>query len=445
MIATFSLLIIAAAVLAVARRAEVRLALLLAALALGALAGNVPAIVRTFLATLTNEQFLVPIGCSMGFAYVLRHTQCDRHLVQLLTQPLRRVRPLLIPGVVLVGAVVNVPIISQTSTAVAVGSVLVPLLRAAGVSPITTGAALLLGSSVGGELLNPGAPELRTISTAVHADSADCVARVVPLLPVQLAVSTAVFWLLSLRAEARLRKEAETWSAAPEEAAAEEPSFRVNVVKALIPLVPLLLLFLTALPHFRAFNVPRGWLAEEGTPLQTFDSRLIGAAMLVGVVLAAGTDWRRAGGTARVFFEGVGYAVTNITSLIVAAVCFGKGIALTGLNQDFGRLLEGRPGLLLPGAAALPLSFAWTCGSGMASTQSLFLFFVEPAQALGYDPLRIGAVVALAAAAGRTLSPVAAVTLMCATLTDTSPFDLVRRLAVPLLAGVTAVVVAAMF
>ena len=48
---------------------------------------------------------------------------------------------------------------------------LVPLLLAARVSPVTTGAALLLGSSIGGELLNPGAPELRTVSSAAGASA----------------------------------------------------------------------------------------------------------------------------------------------------------------------------------------------------------------------------------------------------------------------------------
>src|SRR5437588_586363 len=75
------------------------------------------------------------------------------------------------------------------------------LVLAAGVTPVTAGGALLLGSSIGGELLNPGAPELRTVSTALGVEATECVARVFPLLMLHLAVATAVFWLLSLRAE----------------------------------------------------------------------------------------------------------------------------------------------------------------------------------------------------------------------------------------------------
>src|SRR5436305_5475163 len=118
------ILIIAAAVYAVLRQVDVRLALVLAALVLGALAGDPMAIVRTFLVTLAREQFVVPICTAMGFAYVLRHTGCDQHLVHLLVEPLRRVRPLLVPGAVLAGFPLNIPDISQTNTAVTIGTVL---------------------------------------------------------------------------------------------------------------------------------------------------------------------------------------------------------------------------------------------------------------------------------------------------------------------------------
>jgi DcuC family C4-dicarboxylate transporter len=195
--------VIAATVLAILRRGDVRLVLLLAALALGIIGGDPAAIVRAFFRTFSNAQYVVPICSAMGFAHVLRYTGCDQHLIHLLVRPLQRVRFLLVPGAVLVGFLVNVPVISQTSTAVAVGTVLIPLLIAAGVSPLTTGAALLLGASLGGELLNPGAPELGTISTALQIPAGRCVESVLPLLLVQLGVATGIFWIASARAEAR--------------------------------------------------------------------------------------------------------------------------------------------------------------------------------------------------------------------------------------------------
>src|SRR5262249_9731871 len=194
------------------------------------------------------------------------------------------------------------------------------------------------------------------------------------------------------------------------------------------PLLPLVLLFLTT-PAFGVLEVPHDWLLAPPAPADDprFDSRLIGAAMLVGVVVAALLAPRVGLGVAGSFFEGAGYAFTHIISLIVTANCFGEGVKLIGLAAVLGDLIAAAPTLLLPAAGLLALGFGVLCGSGMATTQSLFGFFVTPALALGIDPGQVGAVVSLAAAAGRTMSPVAAVTLMSAALTKTSPMDLVRR------------------
>ena len=430
--------IIGLAVFAVVRQVDVRLALLLAALALGCLAGRPDVILAQFLATLSNEQYVIPICTAMGFAHVLRQTGCDRHLVHLLVRPMRHVRPLLVPGAVLVGVLVNVPVVSQTSSAVTVGAVLVPLLRAARVSALTTGAALLLGCSIGGELLNPGAPELQTVSRNLGTRPDESVRHVLPLLLLHLAVAVPVFWWRSGRADAAAAADPETTVAVAE-------AFRVNLLKALVPLVPLALLVLAS-PPFEVVHVPRAWLVgeKEGADVKA-GTRLVGAAMLLGVVVAGLAARRDAAHTARAFFEGAGYAFTHVISLIVAAACFGSGVALIGLAGGIAWLAGTLPGALVPLAGVMPLSFAAVSGSGMAATEALFSFFAAPAQALGFEPLRVGALVSLGAAAGRTLSPVAAVTLMCASLTGTSPLALARRVAVPLLLGIAVLIGAVAF
>jgi DcuC family C4-dicarboxylate transporter len=445
--------VILLAVYAILRRVDVRLALLLGALALGGLAGDPMAIVRTFLATFANEKFVVPICTAMGFAYVLRYTQCDQHLVHLLVRPLTRVRPLLIPGTVVIGFLVNIPVVSQTSTAVTIGAVAIPILLAARLSPVTVGATLLLGSSIGGELLNPGAPELRTIveetrkvaGTPHELTSRDCVARILPLNLLGLAVATTLFWAICARADARQRKADVDWK---EELEPSNPpsGFSISPLRAAVPLVPLFLLFLTG-PPLELVPVERSWLVDLSRPGSTelFDSRVIGAAMLVGAAVAALVVRQKALGVTAAFFDGAGYGFTHIISLIVTANCFGEGIKLIGLAGPIGNIIGHAPSSLLPAAGTLPLSFGVLCGSGMATTQSLFGFFVEPALHLGISPELVGAVVALAAAAGRTMSPVAAVTLMCGTLTKTNPLDLVKRVAVPLLAAISAVVIASIF
>jgi len=76
-----------------------------------------------------------------------------------------------------------------------------------------------------------------------------------PLLLLHLVTATLLFWLISLRAERRQEKELELHpSPMPEEQ--DSPPFRVNLLKALVPLVPLGLLFLTALPGLQLVPIP---------------------------------------------------------------------------------------------------------------------------------------------------------------------------------------------
>jgi DcuC family C4-dicarboxylate transporter len=454
-----AVVVVAAAVRLVVKGWDVRLVLLSAALIIGAAAGDVARVVREFLATISNEKFVVPICTAMGFAYVLRHTGCDRHLVLLLVKPIRRVRWLLVPGVIAVGFLVNVPVISQTSTAVCIGPVVVPLMRAAGYSMATVGACLLLGVSVGGELLNPGAPELATVRDRTGvSQQRQATEYLPPLVFTQLAVSMLVFWAMSRWWERNAKAVTEVSSAPAVADAPGSPEPRINVLKALVPLVPLALLF-TSGPPLYVFEVPQKWVvphppanataavagypaavAAEARKHPAYSSRLIGLAMLVGVLVAAAVSPSKSRDCVKQFFEGAGYGFTNIISLIVIANCFGKAIESAGLAALLGRLIAEAPRLMEPLAAFVPLSFAAVSGSGMASTQSLYGFFHGPAEKLGLDPTAVGSLVSLGSAAGRTMSPVAAVTLMCATLTSTNPFTLAKRVAVPLLTGMIVVV-----
>lgn len=451
------------AIVMIVRGRDVRLVLLVASLAIATIADlaagqtlALAAVVREFVSTFSNEKFVVPICTAMGFAYVLRHTGCDRHLVLLLVKPLRTVRWLLVPGVIVVGFLVNIPVISQTSTAVCLGPVVVPLMRAAGYSLATIGACLLLGASVGGELLNPGAPELLTVFSKTGVSTQKQVSEYLPkLVFTQLAVATLVAWALSRWWERNTDPVEDTSGLRLD--ARQEPE-RINLLKALVPLVPLVLLFLAG-PPFDAFHVPQNWLvtrpsettasAVVGSPVAwagehrldpSYSSRLIGLAMLIGVLAATVVTPGKSRDCVKQFFEGAGYGFANIVSLIVTATCFGKAIESAGLAAALGRLIAEAPGLMQPLAALVPLGFAAVSGSGMASTQSLYGFFFEPAMEHGHDPTAVGAMVALGSAAGRTMSPVAAVTLMCATLTGTNPFTLARRVAVPLLAGIAVVI-----
>ena len=298
-----------------------------------------------------------------------------------------------LPGVVAVGFLVNVPVISQTSTAVCLGPVVIPLMRSAGYSMVTIGACLLLGVSVGGELLNPGAPELLAVFDKTEVPPTEQARRYLPpVVLTQFAVSAAVLWLFTLLWE-RGNRAGATAEPTPEPPA-DEPPEHIDLLKAMVPLVPLGLLFASGLPApYKLFEVPDAWvtLPKGGQRDPAYGSRLIGLAMLVGVGAAMAATPSKSRACVKQFFDGAGYGFANIISLIVTANCFGAAIRGSELAAELGRVIQAFPRSMEPLAAFVPLAFAAVSGSGMASTQSLYGFFHSPAVALGLDPTAVGA------------------------------------------------------
>lgn len=419
------------------RKVDIRIVLAVAAAALFAIAREPEQFFVVFAREMANERTVIPICSAMGFAYVVKETECDRHLIYLLTAPLRWVRALLVPGGITVGWLVNTAIVSQSSTAATVGPVLIPLLRAATISLPTAASLLLLGSSMGGELTNPGAVEIVTLAQLVGSDPRSVVKAVLPANLVASVTALAVYVWLAIRWE-RTHREADTVEAAAIAAGAEpadaaEPfgePFHINPAKALVPVIPLALLF--TIPHLNFITIP----PEINTSIQ------IGAAMLIGTAAAGLVAPRRAGELGRAFFEGAGFGYTHVISLIVTATLFTDGVRAVGLIEVLAGLLSTQHFLAIIASVVIPFSLGVVSGSGIAPAVAVMNVLVPLAASMGLDPVRIGAACAVAAQLGRTMSPAAAVVMMTSAISGVPRNELLRRVMIPLLCGCGALLAA---
>ncbi len=428
-----TLLVIAGSVWLTARRIDVRLALALGAAPMFLMAGKLPELFGYMAREMANPATIVPIGSAMGFSYVLRVSGCDQHLIHLLLRPLRRVQPLLVPGGVLAGYLVNTTLVSQTSAAAVVGPILIPLLIAGGIPAPTAGAVLLMGCSMGGELFNPGAVEIVTLASLTGAKTNDVVRAVTPANLLASASALAVFWFLTVRRFRSRNDVADT--ATPTEAAIEPPAdFRVNYLKAVVPVVPIALLF--TFPQLVRLDPAAFPKLSEPTSILT--------AMLIGITAAVVVVPRSAPKYAQAFFDGAGYAYTHVISLIVVATVFTEGVRASGLVGTLTDALAGQRSLATAAAIAIPLGLARVCGSGIAPAVAVMKALVPVASVLALDPMRLGAITATAAHFGRTMSPAAAVVAMCAALTMTDPLALLREVTRPLLAGLLVLLLASL-
>lgn len=418
-------MIIAAAIAAMLRRVEVRFVLLSAGFLMALSAGRPLAVADAFTRGMVTAM-VAPICAAMGFAALVSATGCDKHLVHLLLAPVRAFPFLVLPGGILVAYLVNMAVPSQTSTAAALGPILVPLLMASGYSAAVSGAALILGASFGGDLLNPGAQDVQAIAGVVELSAPELSARVIPASLAGALVAALGFALLNRAGAGPVAGSALVQ--APRE---DGTPFRFSVARALIPLVPIGLLLL----GYSGF-APLRWLIEpprgdEWKPLA--NALPVVRAMLIGALLSVFVAYREIQDLTRSFFEGMGAAYGSIISLTITAQVFGAGIAAIGVAEALLAAARATGALTLL-SAGFPWALSTLSGSGsgpiLAFAQA-FLNQLEP----GADTVKLAALSCLGGAFGRTMSPVSAVVVYGSGLVGLSPLVLIRRFLPALLAG----------
>jgi len=414
------LLVVAAAVVLLVRRVEVRLVLFSSGLLMAALAGQPLLILDTFGKAMVAG-VVAPICSAMGFAAVLTASGCDRQLVVALTRLLHGTGPWLAPASILVAYFCNLAIPSQAGTAAALGPVLVPLLRAAGLTPAQAGAALVLGASFGGELLNPAAQDVLAVGATCAGGAGPITALIVPSGIGGAFVAAFGYWFFTAR---RLQHSPEPPKRLP-----------VNWLRAFMPLFPVTVLLLSY-----GGTPGLAWLSKlpEEPGFANVGSGLpVVRAMLLGTALVCILCWRQLQATSKEFYEGMGRAYGSVISLTITAQCFGAGLTAIGLTTSLLALVGHNRTLGILLAIVFPGALAMLSGSGsgpvLAFAQSLLPHMDE-----SHQPTRIAALACHSGSFGRTLSPVAAVVIYTAGLVGVDPRELLKHVARPLLLGALA-------
>jgi DcuC family C4-dicarboxylate transporter len=312
---------------------------------------------------------------------------------------------------------------------------------------------LLLGGSMGGELLNPAAVEVAAISKVTKVDNLEIIRQIMPYNLLACTAALLVFWWLAVRYERQphaLTDEAvpgaghaESIAASMAAAAGPVEVDRINPFKAVVPLVPIILLMFV-----------KPWLANHGW-MPTFDEKVkeqapIAAAMLIGTICAALATGSRAGKIATAFFAGAGFAYVHVISVIICANVFSRSIEVNGLIDMMANSVKNAPTMVMVASVVVPWLMAAITGTAVG-TAPVVIGILLPVAMKTVDPsiaavhgVRTGGASAITAQFGRTSSPVAPVVIMCSTLAQSRPLTLVKRVLLPLLVGGGVLLVAAL-
>ena len=377
-----------------------------------------------FTSYMTKAGLIKAICASMGFAFVMKFTGCDRALVNLLTRPLGNIGFLLIPIVVALTYFINIAIPSAAGCSAAVGATLIPVMMAAGVKPEMAGAAVFAGTF--GSVLSPGSAHNVFVADMVKAHNPSYTVQDVIAVQFSSAITALIVVLIVMSITAIVCKDytkgvnylaqKEGGANSADGSNLDAQPQKINVLYALMPLVPLVILVIggTSLNQVSFLKWTKMGVAE---------AMLLGAILTIVVTL---TDPQK---ITKEFFKGMGSAYAEIIGIIIAAGVFVAGLSACGAIDFVIEWLKNEQGYVKFGGTFVPFFMGVVTGSGDAASMAFNTAVTVHADALGFEQDKLGMAVAISGALGRSASPIAGACIVCAGLAMVSPIQIAKRTA----------------
>ena len=364
-----------------------------------------------------------------GFASYMSHIGANNVVVKQFSRPLQYIKSpyVLLVAAYVIASLMSLAVSSATGLGVLLMATLFPMMTAMGIS---RPAAVAVCASPAAIILSPTSGDV--IIAAEKAGMALDVFAVQTVLPVSVSAiavmaAAAYFWNKYLD-----KKE----NTPMERVDVSEIEVKAPTFYAILPFMPIIGVFL-----FNGKTIP-------GLTLDIYT--IVVGSICVGALV----DYisRRFDGKATLedlesCFQGMGDAFKGVVMLLVAAGVFAQGLMSIGAIGNLIGLAEsaGAGGFaLMLLLTILTIAAAVATGSGNAP----FYAFVELAPALagkmGLNPAFLIIPMLQASNLGRTISPVSGVVVATSGMAKISPFDVVKRTSVPVMAGLVTVIIGTM-
>ncbi len=412
--AWIALAVIFVTVWALIKRYETRIVLIAAGLFLCCISLTPMIGLNQFAKSMTNNSLIMAICSSMGFAFAASYTGCDRSLVHYLASPVRGLGIFLLPVCTAITFLVNIAIPSAAGCAAAVGSTLIPVMLRAGIKPAGAAAAVLGGTI--GSYLSPGTSHNPFVAKLANMNVMDFIGTHFnysvmcgAILIVGVLISC---WVLG-------DNKGDVNAKIDESKIRKDVDFKPNVLKALVMIVPI------------------GILVSGNLWIPAIKMG-VAQAMLIGAILALIIDRSNVQQFSKEFFNGMGKGYAEVMGIIIAAGVFAAGLRAAGLIDICVDALKHSNEFARWGGSLGPWIMAVITGSGDAATLAFNEAVTPHAESFGMTIHGLGGLAFLTGALGRTMSPLAGVTILVSGIAMVSPLEVVKRTAVPCFVAVIA-------
>ncbi len=405
--AWIALAVIIVTVWALIKRYETRLVLIGAGLLLCCISLDPMAALNQFAKSMTNNSLVMAICSSMGFAFAASYTKCDRSLVHYLAAPVRGLGIFLIPVCTVITFFVNIAIPSAAGCAAAVGSTLIPVMLRAGIKPAAAAAAVLAGTI--GSYLSPGTSHNPYVAKMANMEVMDFIGfhSTYSLMCGAILVVGVLLVCLVLR-----DNKGDANAQVDESKLQKQDDFSPSVLKALVMLVPIAILVCGNL-----------WVPAIKMG--------VAQAMVIGAICALAVGRCNPQEFSKQFFNGMGKGYADVMGIIIAAGVFAAGLRAAGLIDVCVDALKNANEYARWGGALGPWIMGVITGSGDAATLAFNEAVTPHAEAFGMSIPGLGALAFLTGALGRTMSPLAGVTILVSGIAMVSPIEVIKRTALP--------------
>lgn len=354
-----------------------------------------------------------------GFARYMDHIGASKVLVHLAIKPLQRLKSpyLVLSGAWVIGMLLGLFINSASGLAMLLMVTVFPILISLGVSRLSACAAvcttLCMDWSPGdtGSILsaNTAGLDITTYWTQYQVPVA---------LAVMVAVAISHFFVQKYfdRLEGHVPEDLSKFKKL--DTADLPPKFY-----ALLPMIPLLLILSFS-------NLWIYWIKMD-----IVKAMFISLFFAMVVEYLRSRDGKKVFADIQVFFDGLGMQMANVVTLIVAGEVFAKGLTTIGTIDAIIQSAQssgfGASGMILVMVAIIAVS-AVVMGSGNAPFFAFAALTPTVAAKMGAAPVLMLLPMHFAASIARSVSPITAVVVVTANLGGISPFDLVKRTAIPM-------------
>lgn len=401
------LVLVAITVYLLVKGHDARVVLIGAGIIMCAIGGVPMNALNAFAKSMTNAGLIQAVCSVMGFAMVMRFTGCDKHLINAIANVISRVRPLLIPGVVIGTYLVNIALPSAAGTAAAAGAIFIPILMGAGIHPAMSAAAVKCGTY--GSMLNPGLAHNPFVANIAKVDVMEVINFHFNANIASLIVATIL-----ITAIAYITKEHKGYVA---EGLEVDDNFKVNYLYAIMPTLPIFILVLGATKVIPALKM--------GVP----------HAMIIGAVVALLVTRTNPGELGKAFFKGMGEGYGSIITIIISTGVFVAGLAAMGMVKAFINWMVSNPSIAKILASVGPFVLGFFTGSGDAATFAFNEAVTPQAADFGMTAVQMGSMATLGGTLGRTISPIAGATIIVAGIAGVNPIEITKRNGIPVIAA----------